>query len=226
MSAMGALVAGVAHEVRNPLFAITATVDALEARAGLEGPYAPYLTILREQAGRLAGLMFDLLDYGRPHELRIGPVPPRQPMDDAIEQCSAMARERGVGIVSRPNAQLPVAIDLDRVARALRNLIENAVQFSPAEGSVAVESREERGPRGEWLIYEVCDCGPGFREEDLAQVLEPFFSRRRGGTGLGLAIARQIAEEHGGCVRVSNRPDGGGRVRLEIPSSLSAQIVA
>ena len=57
-------------------------------------------------------------------------------------------------------------------------------------------------------------------------MLEPFFSRRRGGTGLGLAIARQIAEEHGGCVRVSNRPDGGGRVRLEIPSSLSAQIVA
>ncbi len=222
MSAMGSLVAGVAHEVRNPLFGITATVDALEARAGLDGPYAPYLQVLREQAGRLTRLMNDLLEYGRPHELRAEPIAPGQPIDDARHQCARLALERDVSIHSRVLTAQPIALDADRVSRALRNLVENAIQFSPPGATVEVEGRADQDEQGSWLTYEIADSGAGFREEDLAHVLEPFFSRRRGGTGLGLSIARRVAEEHGGRLRVTNRPQGGGRVCLDLPMGVIA----
>ena len=223
---MGALVAGVAHEVRNPLFGITATVDALEARAGLDGPYAPYLRVLHEQAGRLARLMVDLLEYGRLHELKPEMVSTAEAVEDARQQCAGLAHERGIAVVSHVASQAVLHLDLERVSRALRNLIENAIQFSPPGESVVVETREIHDDRGDWLVYDVRDHGPGFREEDLGQVLEPFFSRRRGGTGLGLSIARRIAEEHGGTVQASNRPGGGAVVTLRLPMSLTTQVAS
>jgi signal transduction histidine kinase len=226
MSAMGALVAGVAHEVRNPLFGITATVDAFEARAGADGPYATYLGVLREQASRLARLMSDLLEYGRPHGPRPEAVEPARPLEEARHQCSGLARTRGVRIVSRVSSHEAIAIDLERVTRALRNLIENAVQFSPSGRTVTTEAHERSDAGGSFLVYRVIDGGPGFAEADLERALEPFFSRRRGGTGLGLSIARRIAEEHGGRLLLGNHARGGGVVTLELPLAVAMQAVS
>jgi PAS domain S-box-containing protein len=220
LSVMGALVGGVAHEVRNPLFGISATLDALEAHveAGQDLDELPqFLQVLRGQLGRLTGLMQDLLDYGRPaaiepHLQPLGPVVAR-----AASACDPLARRCGVEIRAVLPGGLPrFRLDRDRLSQALINLIENAVQHSAEGGAVVVEA--SRLP--DQVEIAVRDSGPGVAPEDLPHLFEPFFSRRAGGTGLGLSIVQRIVEEHGGSVSAANRPEGGAclSVRLPLPA--------
>jgi PAS domain S-box-containing protein len=218
LSAMGALVAGVAHEVRNPLFGISATLDALEAHVegGQDLAELPqFFEVLRGQLGRLTGLMQHLLDYGRPaaiepHLLPLGSVVAR-----AVAACDPLARQRCVEIRSAVPDALPLLrLDRDRLSQALINLVENAIQHSPEGGAVSIEAVL---PPGEAVEITVRDAGPGVAPDDLPRLFEPFFSRRAGGTGLGLSIVQRIVEEHGGRVSAANHPDGGACLSIRLP---------
>jgi signal transduction histidine kinase len=99
----------------------------------------------------------------------------------------------------------------------LRNLIENALQHSPAGGTVTLSACLVDGsPRGH-VALSVGDQGPGFKADDTARVFEPFFTRRRGGTGLGLSIVHRIVEQHGGSVSVRNQDAHGAVVTVTLP---------
>ena len=97
----------------------------------------------------------------------------------------------------------------------LRNLIENAIQHSPSGSIVEISTTQE----ADVVVCRVRDQGPGFQQEDIRSVFEPFFTRRRGGTGLGLSIALRIAEEHGGTLTAENAPGGGALLTLRLPSA-------
>ncbi|MGH9759445.1 MAG: sensor histidine kinase, partial [Blastocatellia bacterium] len=210
MSAMGALVAGVAHEVRNPLFSVSATIDAFEARFGEREEHQRYISVLRRELDRLNQLMQDLLEYGRPSKLEIARGYLNDVIFQALNSCTVLAEKSNVRLenkVIRPLA--PVMIDRSRVVQVFQNLIENAIQHSPPGSAVTVEAEEVRKDNVVWVNCLVRDMGPGFREDDLPRIFEPFFTRRRGGTGLGLSIVQRIVEEHGGRIFVSNHPGGG-----------------
>lgn len=218
ITAMGALVAGVAHEVRNPLFGLSSTVDAMEARFGARPDQARYLDVLRQEVDRLGKLMADLLSYGRPatREFVIGSF--EAVVGRAVEESAALARERGVQVAN--GVQLPgdrLRLDAERLVLALKNLLDNAIQHSPDGAAVTLDARyiEQGGRR--WLEFSVRDQGPGFRPEDLARVFEPFYTRRQGGTGLGLALVERIVHEHGGAIEVHKRPEGGACVTVRLP---------
>lgn len=215
MSAMGSLVAGVLHEVRNPLFSILATVDALETRAGDSAP-AKYIQRLRADVGRLRKVMSDLLEYGRPYTLEVQEGLLFLLLASASAACATTAEELQVMVEIDPSP-LCVRGDSERLRQVFQNLIENAVQHSPRGGKVVVHARREPWRGNQCVIVDVEDQGPGFAKADLPQVFEPFFTRRRGGTGLGLSIVRKIVEEHGGLVQASNLPGGGGRVSVFLP---------
>jgi PAS domain S-box-containing protein len=215
MSAMGSLVAGVAHEVRNPLFALSSTLDAFEVRYGNAPHYDRYLSVLRSEVERLCGLMRDLLDYGRPQVLDLSPGPLDGAIDGAIRSCTAAAGQADVRIERRVEPNMPPVLrDSGRLTQVFENLILNAVQHSGKGGRVQVEARWDGGA---WVECAVWDTGPGFRSEDLPQVFEPFFTRRRGGTGLGLSIVQRIIEQHGGTIAAGNRAPAGARVTLRLP---------
>ncbi|HET8647864.1 MAG TPA: ATP-binding protein, partial [Vicinamibacteria bacterium] len=199
MSAMGSLVAGVAHEVRNPLFGITSTLDAFEARHGAGGPFEKYLALLRRETERLSTLMRDLLDYGRPPGLDMTEVDFASVVDDAVQLCAPIAGPAGV-TVAREGAADGARVRLDRwrIQQALQNLIQNAVQHSPRGGTVRVQVGAEEDGRGRQVFCAVRDSGPGFKPEDLPHLFEPFFTRRPGGTGMGLSLAQRIVAQHGG----------------------------
>ncbi|MBI4518502.1 MAG: response regulator [Deltaproteobacteria bacterium] len=219
LAALGALVAGVAHEVRNPLFAITGTLDAFEARFGQQQEHQPFIAALRGAAGRLRQLTADLLDYGKVQELELAPGALADVVSYAVRECGPAAAASGVRFETSLAPGLPpVAMDASRLQQAVQNLIQNAVQHAPRGSDVVTEVELVPGEAGTaWVECRVRDRGPGFRPEDLPRVFEPFFSHRQGGTGLGLAIVRRTVESHGGTVTASNHPGGGALVALRLP---------
>jgi signal transduction histidine kinase len=219
MSAMGALVAGVAHEVRNPLFAVLSVLDAMEARFGDRTDLRRYFPVLRDEAGRLTRLMQDLMAYGRPPNRELAPGSVGEVLVEALRYNESLAATNGVHLVGRfPEEDLPaVRLDRDRLLQVFQNLLENAIQHSRPTDEVILETRTV-GTNGErWIECVVADSGPGFQADDLPHVFEPFFTRRHGGTGLGLSIVHQIAQEHGGEILAANRPQGGAFMTLRLP---------
>lgn len=215
MATMGALVAGVAHEVRNPLFAISATVDAMEQAS--DGMLKEYFEVLREEIDRMTRLMQDLLAYGRPAALVFNPVSVREIIEVAVRNSTQHAMRQRVTLETVLEATPTIVADRDRLCRALENLIDNAVQHSAAGTTVTIDSRAPMHGRSRHVEIKVLDRGRGFAPDDVPRLFEPFFSRRKGGTGLGLALVQQIVTEHAGEVTAANRPGGGAEVTISIP---------
>lgn len=229
LSAMGSLVAGVAHEVRNPLFGISSTVDALEAKLRLQqasGPYLQHFATLRVEVQRMSRLMEELLTFGKPPNPRFAPVSLREVAAEAAELCSGLAEARQVQIDNQVDDRLPpLWLDRERMVRSLRNLIENALQHAPVSSPVEIRGQLRTDAPEPWVECQVLDRGPGFPlSEDLDQVFGPFFTQRQGGTGLGLSIVQRIVEQHGGVVSAEHRPDGGAVVTIRLPMHPSSPL--
>jgi len=214
-SALGSLVSGIAHEVRNPLFSISSTLDAFQARFGERQEFGPYAVVLRREIERLTHLMRELLDYGRPHSLVLQPACLSDVVREAVRNCAPLLRGSSVRaevVVEDPIPRIP--LDESRMLQVFQNLIENAVQHSPADTCVTLRLRSVNGSAFSGVEAEVRDRGKGFLPDDLPHVLQPFFTRRKGGTGLGLSIVKRIVDDHGGEMTVANDPDGGAVVRV------------
>jgi PAS domain S-box-containing protein len=215
MAEIGSIVAGVAHEVRNPLFSISATLDAFESRFRSTEGFDRYLSVLRGEITRLTNLMRDLLDFGRPTRPDFSQCRMEEVVEAAVSACAPLARRKSVE-VSWPRGVVapPVLADRARVSQVLQNLIENGVHFSPPGGRVVVALGTGADGESPWVECAVHDSGPGFDPTDLPRLFEPFFTRRRGGTGLGLSIVKRIVYDHGGEVSAENHRDGGAVVRV------------
>ena len=219
MAAMGALVMGVAHEVRNPIFAISLTLDSFEARYGDTPGLEKYFPVLRREVDRLGHLMKDLLDYGKPPTLAASLVGLRDVVAEALRANEKAAEAAKVAVVNDVSAALPpVAVDPQRLAQVYQNVVHNAILHTPSGGQVVVKASVRKLADGRrWIESTVRDTGPGFRPEDLPQVFRPFVTRRPGGTGLGLSIAQRMVEMHGGTMTAGNALEGGALVTIRFP---------
>jgi signal transduction histidine kinase len=209
LAALGRVAAGVAHEIRNPIGAMRLKAEnalgqpAERQRAALE-------TILG-QIDRLDRLCESLLAASRPLTLD----PKRVAVEEWLGAAIAGVRERPEAQNKRLTTACSVSearLDPDLLRRALENLVLNALQHTPEGGVVHVAATVE----DEILRFTVSDTGPGVGEDVRRHIFEPFVSARGGGTGLGLAIVREIAEAHGGTVRLV--PSASGAVfEMELP---------
>lgn len=215
MSAMGQLLAGVAHEVRNPLFAITALLDAWALQPGVQE--TPFLPMLRKEVTRMRQLMEELLEYGRPYNPELVAGDLREVAAEAMSILKAAADERNLTFQIDVNGV--VRMDRVRMLRVFLNLLQNAIDHSPPGGVVRLESRLQTDVQPTTLEIAIRDYGPGFTGEDLPRVFDPFFTKRQGGTGLGLPIVQRIVEEHGGTITAGNHEAGGAVLRLRFPTA-------
>ena len=217
-------VANVSHELRTPLTAVRGYVEAL-----MEEPLDPqqrkqFLEVIDRHTGRMERLVRDLLRLARldAHQETAEPHP--VDVEALFRSASADLSERIekqkvlVEVKIEPAAAV-IEADPTKMHDALRNLIENAVNYSSEGGLVELGARVEDGS----VLLTVADHGPGVPDADLGRVFERFYrvdkSRARdpGGTGLGLSIVRQLIDLHGGRVRADNRKDGGAIFTISLP---------
>jgi PAS domain S-box-containing protein len=218
LASIGSLVAGVAHEVRTPLFSISATLDAFEG--GTPEEMEEGAQLLRAQVRRLSNLMSDLLEFGRPPVLQMEPGGIEEILRRAVGLCGPLAAEAEVTV--RPVlAQGPLVVSRDarRLEQAFQNLVANAIQHAPRGSEVQIVAQPLQRYARDYVECRVEDGGAGIPEDSLNRVFEPFFSRRKGGTGLGLPIVQRIVEAHGGTVTAANRPTGGAVFTVTLPAS-------
>ncbi len=217
-------VTNVSHELRTPLSAIQAAAETLSAEFSGDDPRARFAASILGNTRRLSALVGNLLELARLE--RPDFIPRREAGDLAAALAGCVenfrprfaARATALSFEAVPLAQGAV-FDPQLIDQLLSNLLENALQHTPAGGTVMVRCRDA----GEFWRAEVLDSGSGIAPEHLSRVFERFYrvdkgrSREAGGTGLGLAIAKHIAERHGGQVGAENRPEGGARFWFTIP---------
>lgn len=225
-------VADASHELRTPAALIRANAEVLEREQLIAEDGQPLLEDVIGEADRLGGLVGDLLQLSAwdETELSIAPEPVDVPRlsRETVRGATALAAERDVRLVTDTPEPAVAIADRSRIVQLLLILLDNAVDHSPAGGTVTVGV--VRGTRG--IEINVDDEGPGIPEDDRERIFEPFMRlsgttrHGSGGTGLGLAIARRIVDAHGGTIRVESPPGGGARFTVELPAAPDDVVVA
>jgi signal transduction histidine kinase len=206
------LLAGIAHEVRNPLGAIELFAGAL-AEDVRGRPEAAHVARIRKELSGLERLVQDFLDYARARPLSLEEIDAALLAAEVRELALPLARELGVEVRAEGSGRL--SGDRHALCRALLNLARNAVEASRAGAEVGIAVHVLGGR----AALEVRDRGPGLSAGAREHLLEPFFTTKERGTGLGLALAGKVAEAHGGALHVADREGGGTTARLVLPAS-------
>ncbi len=205
-----AMLAGIAHEVRNPLGAMALYAGALaDDVAGR--PEAAHVGRIREELAGLSRLVEDFLDYARHRPPDLEPVDGARLAEEVRELCLPLAEAQGVALEARGAGAF--LADRHLLRRAALNLVRNAIEASPAGGAAALSVEVAGGE----VALTVLDRGAGLPAEARARLFEPFCTTKAGGTGLGLALARKAALAHGGALALEDREGGGTAARLTLP---------
>ncbi|WP_076998192.1 HAMP domain-containing sensor histidine kinase [Variovorax sp. KK3] len=215
LAALGRMTGGIAHEIRNPIAAMR--LKAENALAAAPERHGDALHAIVGQIDRLEGLVQSLLALVQPVVLAPQRVALAQWLDERRQAIAPRAAEKSVAVDVRHGGAAQALFDPVHLARAVDNLLDNAVRHAPAGGCVTLEAM---AAEGQSLILHVDDDGPGVPDALVPQLFEPFATGRADGTGLGLALAREVALSHGGELRhVALKP--GTRFELELPWRIS-----
>ena len=236
-------VANVSHELRTPLTSIKGYVEALLDGAK-DDPAAStkFLDIILKQSDRLNLIIEDLLELSKIESGRVSfkeePLDLRAIIDRMLSMMKPIADKKGHRLVSFVDGTLPpMAGDEDRLVQVLTNLLDNAIKYTPQNGTITVAAhlvpeQNDGAPLGQTVELTVTDTGIGIPEQDRPRVFERFYrvdkarSRELGGTGLGLAIVKHIVEGHGGQVWVEANQPRGSRFVVRLPISTKARMPA
>jgi heavy metal sensor kinase len=218
------LTADTSHELRTPLAAMRSELDVSLRGDELSPAAREVLESTREEVDRMSRTVDDLLVLAAADEGRVGRLTEALDLHalaaSVVGALAPIARRNGVAVTVE-GGDAPVAGDPDQLRHALRNVVENALKFTPAGGHVAVTAFGD-GVRSR---VTVADDGPGIAPQLRERVFDRFFrvdasrTRRTGGSGLGLAIARELIEAHGGRVWAGGREPAGSTFTLELPAA-------
>lgn len=237
LASLNRLLAGVAHEVKNPLNAMTIHLELLKQKlgrraavpvavgSGSSGPGsalpvpAPdglmsHVSIIGEEIRRLDHVVQGFLRFSRPEELQLEPVGVSALLQDIVDVVRPQAEQHGIAVEMEAEAGVAIQVDRAMVRQALLNLALNAIEAMPSGGRLELRARpvEEQ-----WVHVDVVDSGIGIRPEHLGRVFDLYFTTREQGSGLGLSMVYRTVQLHDGTIEVESSPGHGATFRLQLP---------
>jgi signal transduction histidine kinase len=228
LSSLGRLSTVIAHEIRNPLMIIKASLRTLANERVSRTEIRQALKDVDEEVARLNRIVHDVLDFARPIRFEYAPADLNALCADVEHATRTAVSDTSVRVSVDP-ALGPVVTDAERLRTALINILTNARHAVEARQSGAagngsapdIELDTRKGENG-MVSITVRDRGIGVKAEDMPRVFDPYFTTKRTGSGLGLAIAKNIIEGLGGSIVLESRPDSGTEIRIEVPERRSA----
>ena len=233
LARLGTMVAGLAHEVRNPLAGIKGAAQLLEARLADQPELSEYTGVIAREVNRLSALVEDLLTLGAPPKPRLAPLNIHRVIQQVVSVIEPECARCGIRLQFGFDPSLPdVLADEAQLSQVFLNVLRNACEamvggavVASGRDSVTISTRMEtdfhilrdHDRSSKFLRVEIADQGPGIDPQTAAQIFEPFFTTKARGTGLGLAISHKIVAEHGGIIRAAVNYPAGTVVTVTLP---------
>ena len=214
LASLGEMVAGISHEIRNPLGIISSTAELLKQKLGRSGPEVELADVVFQEVNRLNSIVSDFLSFARPQEPNFMPCKVDEVIDKNLTFLAPEARKNGYRIHKRFATDIPeIQADPGLLYQAFLNILMNAMQAMPEGGDIYIEL----STRKHALTIRFADEGHGIPDQILHRIWEPFFTSKDKGSGLGLPIVKKIIEGHAGAIEVDTGPEGGGQVMVTLP---------
>jgi signal transduction histidine kinase len=214
LSTLGEMAAVLAHEIRNPLGSIRGTAEILRDDYRPGDPKHEFIEIQIKETERLNHVVEDFLRMARQQPLELSDCYIREELETIVTLVAKDAQDRSISLRLEPDAESAVIRgDGEKLRQAFLNIVINALQATPAGGSVSIIlNKSDTG-------FEISfrDSGSGIARDNLQHIFEPFYTTKADGTGLGLAVTRKIIEAHGGSMTVESEAGRGTTVVVQLP---------
>jgi two-component system sensor histidine kinase PilS (NtrC family) len=207
MATIGGMAAGIAHEFRNPLAAISGAAQLLQREQPENSANRRLIDIVARESDRLDHTVGEFLQFSKPSEPIKEFFPLKAAAGEAIQilEQAGKLNQKTCRTTNRIANDLEIWADAEQIKRIFMNLLSNSCQaFGEKGGDIVMEAAEQKNAAAgrEEIALKISDNGPGIADQVLPKIFEPFYTTRESGTGLGLAIVRQLVESHGGRIRV------------------------
>ena len=215
LSSIGEMVAGVSHEIRNPLGIIRSSAELLKKKMISYDAASTIPDIIIEEGGRLNNIITDFLNFARPRQPDFLACQIEEILEKNLKFIEAEANDKGYRLDTKYSPDLPeIMADKDMLYQAFLNILINAMQSMPEGGNIQISITTE----DDLVKIQFLDEGQGIGEEINTKIWEPFFTTKEKGTGLGLGIVKNIIQAHNGAVEIENRSHRGVTVTVELPA--------
>jgi two-component system sensor histidine kinase AtoS len=215
LATLGELMAGVAHEIRNPLTSIKGFLQYFQS-AGSDEERATYLPMLMREVERMNRIIETLLYFARPSQEKAMPTDLAKVLQETMILVQSQAKTHGIVFDTFIEEKLPVVnIDGEQFKQVFLNLLINSMQAMDHEGTIRITARYLKASDEVEVLF--ADTGPGIPAAIREKVFDPFFTTKQTGTGLGLAVVQRIVAARGGHILIEDNPSGGAVIRLLIP---------
>ena len=218
LSALGNLAAGVAHEIRNPLNAISITAQRLKAEfvpQKDQEEYTSFTKIILNEIKRLDKIINQFLSLAKAQKLNLIPTDMSKFLNEVVDLAEIEANQKDLQVTREINSLLETRIDPEGMKKALLNIMLNGIQAMPSSGKLSV--RSYLNDLQKTITIEIKDSGPGIPKESLSKIFQPYFSTKEKGTGLGLSIAYRIISDHKGKIEVKSEVGKGTIFTIKLP---------
>lgn len=219
LSSLGQLAAGVAHEIRNPLNAISMATQRLQRDFPPADPekvdkFKNMTSVIRDEVRRLNGIIEEFLAFSRTQRLELRNYPIEDVLRKLISLVEEEARTKGISINSNLDGQQSlVPMDVDKLQQALLNILKNAMESIAGKGEITIRVEKSTGK----VNLKMSDTGAGLGPEDLEKIFNPEYTTKEKGLGLGLPIAHEIIRGHNGVIKVESRLGAGTTFNIVLP---------
>jgi signal transduction histidine kinase len=219
LATMGELAASIAHELNNPLATVSLRVELLLGGTASDAPQRRALEVVEQEVERMGQLVANLLQFTRRGQQQVSTMDLREEIERTLELIHYHLRNRQITVVRQFAPDVPlVQADRQQLRQLFLNLFTNASDAMPQGGTLTLQVKTE--PPGQRIEIAISDTGTGIATEDLARVMEPFFTTKPEGrgTGLGLPICRRILQEHQGDLSIVSTVHQGTTVFIRLPT--------